>query len=217
MLLDLRPDRCIQEFKKLGIPEIEQMLSMAHQQGVLDDMEQGKLTLEQFCDQMRSAHAGDFRNNGGKLRRMIPFMKNGYPIPAPTNRQIVQAYCSMADGVPPYRLDFVRQLRTEGFHVSALSNTNLVHWGYCRRYFIEAGYVPEELFEHLWLSCELGLVKPNPEIFRVILEQSGYDPAETLFVDDNRGNCDVAETFGIHTFCAPVRADWTGQIRQYLF
>lgn len=216
VLLDLRPDRCIQEFKRLGIPEIEQMLSMAHQQGVLDDMEQGKLTLDQFCDQMRAAHTGDFLHEG-KIRRMIPFMKNGYPVPAPTNREIVRAYCSMADGVPPYRLDFVNQLRHEGYHVSALSNTNLVHWGYCRRYFIEAGYVPEELFEHLWLSCELGLVKPNPEIFRVILEQSGYDPAETLFVDDNAGNCEVAQQFGIRTFCAPVRSDWTGQIRQHLF
>ena len=216
VLLDLRPDRCIQEFKKIGIPEIEQMLSMAHQQGVLDDMEQGKLTLEQFCDAMRAAHTGQFLHED-KIRRMIPFMKGGYPIPAPTNRQIVQAYCSMADGVPPYRLDFVRQLQREGFHVSALSNTNLVHWGYCRRYFIEAGYVPEELFEHLWLSCELRMVKPNPEIFRIILQQSGYNPDETLFVDDNQGNCQAAEAFGIHTFCAPVRADWTGQIRQHLY
>lgn len=194
VLLDLRPDRCIEQFKAIGIPEIQQMLSMAHQQGVLDDMEQGKLTLEQFCDAMRAASAE------GK----------------PTNRQIVQAYCSMADGVPPYRLDFVRQLSREGYHVSALSNTNLVHWGYCRRYFIEAGYVPEELFEHLWLSCELGLVKPNPEIFRVILQQSGYDPDETLFVDDNQGNCLAAEQFGIHTYCAPIRADWTNEIRKYL-
>ncbi len=113
VLLDLRPDRCIQEFKKIGIPEIEQMLSMAHQQGVLDAMERGQLSLEQFCDQMRASHTGTFVHEG-KIRRMIPFMKNGYPVPAPTNRQIVQAYCSMADGVPPYRLDLVNQLRSEG-------------------------------------------------------------------------------------------------------
>lgn len=194
VILDLRPDRCIEEFQQIGIPEITQMLGTAHQRGVLDDMEQGKLTLEQFCDAMRAASASA----------------------TPSNREIVQAYCSMADGVPFYRLDFVRQLLREGYHVSVLSNTNLVHWGYCRRYFIEAGYVPEELFEHQWLSCELGLVKPNPEIFRVILEQSGYDPDETLFVDDNPGNCLAAEQFGIHTFCAPVRTDWTNMIRQHL-
>lgn len=215
VLLDLRPDRCIQEFRKLGIPEIEQMLSLAHQQGVLDAMERGQLTLEQFCDQMRLAHTGDFLHEG-KIRRFVPFMKNGYPIPAPTNRQVVQAYCSMADGIPPYRLDLVRQLAREGYHVCALSNTNPVHWNYCRRYFIEAGYVPEELFEHVWLSCDLGLVKPDPEIFRVVLQQSGFEADQTLFVDDNQHNCDVAEQLGIHTFCPPIRSDWTGQIRRYL-
>lgn len=215
VLLDLRPDRCIDEFKKIGIPEIEQMLSMAHQQGVLDAMERGQYTLAEFCDQMRAAHTGEYLHQG-KFRRMIPFMKNGYPIPAPDNRQIVRAYCSMADGVPAYKLDFVNQLKNEGYHVSALSNTNLVHWGYCRRYFIEAGYVPEELFDYVWLSCDLKLVKPDPVIFKVIMAESGYKPEETLFVDDNQGNCQIAESLGIHSYCAPVRTDWTGQIRPYL-
>lgn len=198
VLLDLRPDRCIEQFTQIGIPEISQMLSMAHQQGVLDEMERGQLTLAQFCDAMRAAHRGPLTG------------------PAPTNRQIVQAYCSMADGVPAYKLDFLNQLSKEGYHVSALSNTNHVHWCYCQRYFIEAGYVPEQLFEHLWLSCDLQLVKPDPRIFARILELSGYDPAETLFIDDNPANCQVAEGFGIHSLCAPVRTDWTSLLRSSL-
>ena len=215
VLLDLRPDRCIDEFRKIGIPEIEQMLSLAHQQGVLDAFERGAITLSEFCDQMREAHSGAFIHEG-KLRRMIPFMKNGHPIAAPTNRQIIHAYTAMADGIPTYRLDFVSQLSKEGFHVSALSNTNVVHWGYCQRYFIEAGYVPAELFEHLWLSYEMRMVKPDPELFASILRDSGYDPAQTLFVDDNQRNCEVAEAAGMHTFCPAVRSDWTGQLRRYL-
>ena len=143
VLLDLRPDRCISEFKKIGIPEIEQMLSLAHQKGVLDSMERGRLSLEAFCDAIRSAHTGAFERMG-KFRSMIPFMKDGYPIPAPTNRQVVMAFSSMCDGIPAYRLDFVRQLRKEGYHVSALSNTNPIHWNYCLRYFVEAGYDPRE-------------------------------------------------------------------------
>jgi len=201
VLLDLRPDRCIEEFTKIGIPEIAQMLSLAHQQGVLDNVERGKYTLAEFCDEMRAVHAGP---------------ESGNNIPVPTNRQIIQAYCSMADGVPPYRLDFVQQLCNEGYHVSLLSNTNLMHWGYCRRYFLEAGYLPEELFEHVWLSCDLKMVKPDPDIFRAILADSGYDSDETLFVDDNRTNCQISESLGIHSFCAPIRTDWTGQLRQYL-
>ena len=215
VLLDLRPDRCISEFKKIGIPEIEQMLSLAHQKGVLDEMERGKLSLEAFCDTIRSAHTGAFERTG-KLRSMIPFMKDGYPIPAPTNRQVVMAFSSMCDGIPAYRLDFIRQLRKEGFHVSALSNTNPVHWNYCLRSFIEAGYDPSELFDFTWLSYEMHLVKPDPAMFEAILAASGYVPDETLFVDDNRQNCKAAESFGIHTFCPPIRSDWTVQIRKYL-
>ena len=215
VLLDLRPDRCISEFKKIGIPEIEQMLSLAHQQGVLDAMEKGKYTLDKFCDAIRAAHTGAYERTG-KLRSMIPFMKDGYPIPAPSNRQVVLAFSSMCDGIPPYRLEFVNQLKKEGYHVSVLSNTNTIHWDYCLRYFIEAGYEPRELFEFSWLSYEMHLVKPNPDIFKIILDESGYVPDETLFVDDNTHNCEVAATFGIHTFCPPIRSDWTTQIRQYL-
>lgn len=214
VLLDLRPDRCIDEFRKIGIPEVQEMLSVAHQQGVLGKMEEGFLTLSEFCDGVRAAHTGEFTSGSRSLRH--PFMKNGYPIPAPTNRQVVQAFCSMADGLPAYKLDFCQQLKDEGYHVSALSNTNLVHWGYCLRYFIEAGYSADELFEHLWLSCNLHLVKPNPKIFEVILAESGYKPEETLFVDDNARNCEVAESFGIKTFCAPVRTDWSGELRKHL-
>lgn len=193
VLLDLRPDRCIEEFRKIGIPEIKDMLSLAHQQGVLGLMEEGRLSLAEFCDGVRSNH-----------------------LPAPTNRQIVQAFCSMADGLPAYKLDFCQQLKEEGYHVSALSNTNPLHWGYCQRYFIEAGYTAEELFEYVWLSCEMHLVKPDPQIFKCILEQSGYLPEETLFVDDNARNCEVARSLGINTYMAPVRTDWSGELRQHL-
>jgi len=197
VLLDLRPDRCIEQYKKIGIHQITQMLSLAHQQGPLGDMELGKYTLAEFCDAIRG------------------YCDAGQTV-LPTNRQIVQAFCSMADGIPAYRLDFVQTLKDEGFTVSALSNTNQVHWGYCRRYFIENGYVPEELFEHLWLSCDMGLCKPDPAIFRAILEDSGYDPSETLFVDDNAENCHIAETVGLHSLCVPIRSDWTLMLREKL-
>lgn len=193
VLLDLCPERCIEEFRKIGIPEIQEMLSVAHQQGVLGQMEEGQLSLAEFCDGVRADHQ-----------------------PAPTNRQIIQAFCSMADGLPAYKLDFCQQLKEEGYHVSALSNTNPLHWGYCQRYFIEAGYTAEELFEYVWLSCEMHLVKPDPQIFKCILEQSGYLPEETLFVDDNARNCEVARSLGINTYMAPVRTDWSSELRQHL-
>lgn len=198
VILDLRPDRCAEQFASIGIPEAGQYMSYTHQQGVLDAVERGQLNLAEFCNGIRALHQGP------------------YECGEPLNRQIVQAYSSMADGIPAYKLDFCQSLRDEGYHVSLLSNTNLVHWGFCRRDFLMAGYVPEELFEHLWLSCEMGMAKPDPEVFQRVLRDSGYDPAETLFVDDSPKNCAVAETFGIHTFCAGIRTDWTSELRRQL-
>ncbi|MBQ7238974.1 MAG: HAD family phosphatase [Bacteroidales bacterium] len=202
VLLDLRPDRCIEQFEALGYGRIKEVLSLAHQQGPLGKVEEGHLTLETFCDEIR--------------KEILVEHPDWTSEQLPDNRQIVCAFASMADGVPHERLDIIDDLKREGYHVSALSNTNLIHWGYCQRYFIEAGYVPTELFEHLWLSCELHLVKPNPQIFSLILERSGYRHEETLFVDDNPKNCEVAQSFGIHTFCPPVRTDWRADLRTLL-
>ena len=202
VLLDLRPDRCIEQFTALGYGRIKEVLSLAHQQGPLGQIEEGHLTLQAFCDE---------------VRREIKAEHEDWSVAQlPGNREIVCAFASMADGVPHERLDIIDELKQQGYHVAALSNTNLVHWGYCQRYFIEAGYVPTELFEHLWLSCDLHLAKPDPRIFEYILHDSGYKPDETLFVDDNPKNCAVAETLGIHSFCAPVRSDWREELKQLI-
>ena len=200
VLLDLRPDRCVEQFEALGYGHIREVLSMAHQQGPLGQVEEGHLTLDAFCQEIRQEI----------LREHSDWSQTKLP----DNRRIVGAFCSMADGIPHERLDILNDLKHEGYLVSALSNTNWIHWGYCQRYFVENGYVPEELFEYVWLSCELHLAKPDPRIFAKVLELSGYNPAETLFVDDNPKNCEVAQSLGIHTYCAPVRTDWREELRR---
>lgn len=203
VLLDLAPERCKAAYRSIGFKGIDRMLNLAHQQGVLDKMERGLLTFDEYCDAIRA----EIRQDNAL---------SSIDLPMPTNRQIVHAFCEMADGIPAERLDIIAQLKKEGYHVSALSNTNHVHWGYCQRYFIECGYVPDQLFERIWLSCDMHLVKPDAEIFRRVLAESGYNPSETIFVDDNAENCRVASEFGIQTFCPPVRSDWREQLRAIL-
>jgi putative hydrolase of the HAD superfamily len=72
------------------------------------------------------------------------------------------------------------------------------------------------LFEHLWLSYQMKVVKPEPEIFRRLLAESGYVAEETLFVDDAPTNCQAAAQWGIRTFLAPIRDDWRTGLTQAL-
>jgi putative hydrolase of the HAD superfamily len=54
-----------------------------------------------------------------------------------------------------------------------------------------------ELFDGVVISGEVGLHKPQPEIFRLGAERAGVEPEECVFVDDLRENCEGAEAVGM--------------------
>ena len=62
------------------------------------------------------------------------------------------------------------------------------------------------LFDAQVISFEVGLAKPEPEIYRVALEQLRAAPASTLFVDDRLENIETARELGIQT------AHFTGNV-----
>jgi putative hydrolase of the HAD superfamily len=54
-----------------------------------------------------------------------------------------------------------------------------------------------ELFDGVVISGEVGLHKPQPEIFRLSCERVGLPPEECVFVDDLKENCVGAEAIGM--------------------
>jgi 2-haloacid dehalogenase len=49
------------------------------------------------------------------------------------------------------------------------------------------------------LSSEVNVCKPNPEIYKILLERYGLIPEESVFIDDRQENLDAAKTLDIHT------------------
>ena len=95
-------------------------------------------------------------------------------------------------GPLPGAEDLVAQTRAAGLPVAVLSNTNKVHW--------EAGagrWPLVSMFDRAFLSFEIGMVKPDPEIFERVVEDLGVDPDQVLFLDDNRINVDAARAAGL--------------------
>jgi epoxide hydrolase-like predicted phosphatase len=86
-------------------------------------------------------------------------------------------------------VDAVRAARRAGVRTALLSNS----WG--------VDHYPhellEELFETVVISGQVGLRKPDAEIFRMAAEQLGLPPAECVFIDDFSGNVEAAETVGM--------------------
>jgi epoxide hydrolase-like predicted phosphatase len=54
-----------------------------------------------------------------------------------------------------------------------------------------------ELFDTTVISAEVQMHKPQPEIYRLAADRLGVEPAECIFVDDLRENCEGAEAVGM--------------------
>ena len=53
-------------------------------------------------------------------------------------------------------------------------------------------------FDGIVISGEEGVIKPDPRIFRVLLDRHRIAPHEAVFIDDNPANAAAAEALGIH-------------------
>ncbi|MBR1708917.1 MAG: HAD family phosphatase [Clostridia bacterium] len=56
------------------------------------------------------------------------------------------------------------------------------------------------IFDGATISCYLHQIKPEPEIYASLIEQSGLNPERTLFIDDTLKNVEGAMRCGIHGF-----------------
>src|SRR5262249_28226766 len=66
--------------------------------------------------------------------------------------------------------------------------------GACAR--ARAHWKLDELFDDLVFSCEVGLAKPEPAIYRLACERLDVTPAESVFIDDSPENVDAAVALG---------------------
>jgi putative hydrolase of the HAD superfamily len=55
-------------------------------------------------------------------------------------------------------------------------------------------------FHGTYYSHLVGKRKPEPIIFQQVLEENGFVPQETVFLDDNTENIQSAARLGIQTF-----------------
>ena len=88
-------------------------------------------------------------------------------------------------------LDFLKKVKSRGIEIWCLSN-DLAEWSQKLR--IRFGL--DRYFRGFIISGEVDLRKPDPMIFRLLLERSGAPVKQLLFVDDDR-NFVAAAALGI--------------------
>ena len=111
--------------------------------------------------------------------------------------EVARAYVREAiDRQAPVRATerLVGELKRAGYRLYVLSNMSREFIDFLRRADVYA------LFDGEVVSCEEGTVKPEPRIYRILLDRYGLDPAQTLFIDDRAANIAAAREAGIDGF-----------------
>lgn len=164
-------------FKKLGIINFAELYTFNHASRLFEDYETGKLSSEEF----------------------VEALKKQAPCPL-QDRQIIEAWNKMLLDFPLERLQLLQQLRGQ-YEIYLLSNTNALHLEAFNKILMESRGIPSlgTLFEKTYYSHLVGLRKPGKEIYELVLQENGLDPAKTLFIDDNRENIEGAKETGLKT------------------
>lgn len=94
----------------------------------------------------------------------------------------------------PCTEQLIAELKQRGYRLLVLSNMSSDFIEHIRRFDVY------RQFEGDVVSCEEQTVKPEAEIYRILLDRFALNPSETLFIDDREANLRAAEQFGISTF-----------------
>jgi putative hydrolase of the HAD superfamily len=87
---------------------------------------------------------------------------------------------------------WARDIRDAGVRTAILSNMPVP----VRDYVLDCSWLPR--FDAFTFSCDIGVCKPEPEIYHDCLKKLNADPSEALFLDDRELNVRAAEALGLH-------------------
>ena len=186
--------QAVERFKQIGLLDAEERLGAYTQQGIFGELEEGKITAEDFRWQLSLL-----------IGRAVTIEDCSYAW---------RGYC---DGLPQRNLEALQRLRREGYGLSILSNTNPFMMGWAlSKDFDGNGNSLADYVDALYLSYQMKVMKPSAEIFHRVLEAEDVRSEELLFVDDSSHNISAAQELGIATFQPVNGEDWTEELFQLL-
>jgi 2-haloacid dehalogenase len=137
-------------------------------------------------------------DRGRPMREAVEELAERHPDHAASIRAYRQRWVEMVAGPLPGMPKLVADLRSAGLPTYVLTNSpgEAFPWA-CQAYpFLQS-------FDGALVSGDLGLVKPDPAIFRALISRFGLEPAATVFVDDVEANVASARACGLQALSFP--------------
>jgi putative hydrolase of the HAD superfamily len=178
VIFDIDYNLTVEEFKKLNIKNYDKLFTKTEQSQLFTLLETGKIS------------PNDFRNEIKKLSDVEI-----------SDAQIDFAWNAMLLNLPSERLDLLQKLN-KNYRLFILSNANVIHIIEFSNILQKTlgikdllGYVDKVYFSH-----EVGMRKPNCEIFEFVLSENNLKANETLFIDDSPQHVESAKKLKINAY-----------------
>jgi HAD superfamily hydrolase (TIGR01509 family) len=121
-------------------------------------------------------------------------------IPDASSDEILQAWSAILLDFPLYRLEFL-QILSKKYRLFLLSNTDAIHIETFEQKNGATFYSDfYNCFEKVYFSFEIGMRKPNSEIYNYVLNEHDLQAKCTLFIDDKKENTDAARSLGLQVW-----------------
>lgn len=183
VLLNIDYHLTIQAFVDIGMSNFQELFTQAQQSELFDKIEVGEISSDEFL---------------AEIKALMPSHV--------TEVEIRTAWNAMLLDLPSERLDFLLAVK-EKYNTALLSNTNSIH---LESFYKELKKVHnlkslDDYFHKVYFSCDLGMRKPNPETFLRVCELEGFNPSETLFIDDTIQHVEGAKQAGLQALHLDVK------------
>ena len=178
VLVSLDREKCLENFSRnLGFDNFGDYLNAYAQKGFFAKYENGDIDSVEFREEIKKRCT---RENV-------------------QDEEIDLAFFTFLTHVDTYKVKLLMKLKKK-YHLLLLSNVNPIGWGKsCELFYDANGIDIEDVFEKLYLSFKVNASKPGKEIYEHLINDSGINPAETLFIDDSQANIEAGSQMGLNT------------------
>lgn len=134
------------------------------------------------------------QDKGRSFEDGVRLLQEQHPQYAEPIRMFKDKWEYMLKGEFPRSVELLKRLKGERYGIYGLTNwsAETIPLAYSKYDFFQ-------LFDGIVVSGEEKVIKPDPKIYRILLERYKLTAENTLFIDDNPTNIETAEQLGFQT------------------
>ena len=150
--------------------------------------------MERFFNEVNFAEWNLQQDKGRPFQEGVAILSQQFPHYSDLIHAYHDLWIHSVGGPIAGTVDILQRLKRAGYPLYGLSNWSAETFPHAREqhdFF--------DLFDDMVISGEVGHVKPDPEIFQILLDKIGKPANECLFIDDAMANIQQAQKLGFST------------------